>query len=724
MISKMAAQERDTRAMTTQQTSPVNAATPAQQLSLDQAMLLASQHQQAGQLPQAEALLRKILKVQPNQPFALQLLGVIAHQVGQLDTAIRYLCEAIAILPNVAQFHANCAEMCRQAGQLGDAVQYGENAVKLDPNSAQAHSNLGIAYYDSGDLDKAEASQQRALKINPVMPQALNNLGSIQRDRKQYPAAIEWYKKAIEHNPDYLESINNLGAVLTESERPEEALPILLQVIKARPHYAEAHCNIACAFLSMEDFKRAEVGYKKALELKPEYPQALEGLAKLHQELKDLPQAQAIAEHALALAPQRAEVHSLLGGIYMEQSFPEKARTAYDQALAINPLLLSAHLGKGHLLMERGDMAAAEASFNTALSLNPDGLSARLSLTQVRKTKPGDANLRALEKQAEQLAGMSETKALSLHFSLGKSYDDIKEHERAFPHFLEGCRLKRKRIQYNADDNTKACANIQNYFTAETIESLRGEGETSDLPIFVLGMPRSGTTLTEQILASHPDVYGAGELPDLLYLAAHPKSEPTEGFPLSMRGLTPDDLAAMGARYVAGLRERAPASRCITDKMPANFFCVGLIHLMLPNARIVHVNRNPVDTCLSGFTRLFNKSQYHSYDLAEIGRYYRNYADLMDHWRAVLPQGAFLDVQYEDMVADNEGQARRLLDYCNLEWNDACLDFHKTERNVRTASVTQVRQPIYSSSVERWRKYEQFLGPLLKELGDLVPKSA
>lgn len=703
--------------------SPTVAANPGQQLSLDQALQLASQYQQAGQLQQSEALLREILKVHPKQPFALQLLAVIAHQVGQLDTAIRLLYEAIAVLPNVAQFHANCAEMCRQAGRMEDAVQYGENAVQLDPHSAQAHSNLGIAHYDRGELDLAEACQRRALKCLPTMPQALNNLGSIQRDLKQYPAAIDYYQRVLEHNPGYLEAANNLGAVLTESERPEQAVPILLQVINARPDYAEAHCNIACAFLSIEDFARAEIGYKKALELKPDYPQALEGLAKLHQERSELRQAQAIGERALALAPQRAEAHSLLAGIFMEQGFHDKARAAYDQALALNPALLSAHLGKGHLLMQGGDMAAAEVWFRQALALDPECLAARLSLTQVRKTEPGDDNLLALEEQAKAVGTLSETKALALHFSLGKCYDDIKDYARAFPHFQEGCRLKRKRVEYKADDNTQACANITAFFTPDTIDRLSGAGDLSEAPIFVLGMPRSGTTLVEQILASHPDVYGAGELHDLLHLAGRPKDEPTEGFPLSLRGLTAADLAAMGQRYVAGLRERAPDAQCITDKMPANFFCVGLIHLLLPNAKIVHVMRNPVDTCLSGFMQLFRKSQYYSYDLAELGRYYRNYARLMQHWRDVLPSGAFLDIQYEDLVADPEGQTRHLLEYCQLDWNDACLDFHKTERSVRTASVTQVRQPIYSSSVERWRHYEQFLAPLLEELGDLVPES-
>ena len=241
------------------------------------------------------------------------------------------------------------------------------------------------------------------------------------------------------------------------------------------------------------------------------------------------------------------------------------------------------------------------------------------------------------------------------------------------------------------------------------------------MPIFVLGMPRSGTTLTEQIIASHQQVYGAGELHDILQLVNHPKEGAPEGYPLSLKGIIPADLKMLGEKYVAGLQARKPEARHITDKMPANFNCLGMIHLMLPNAKIVHVKRNPVDTCLSCFTRLFNKSQYQSYDLTEIGRYYRNYSILMDHWRAVLPPGSFYEVQYEDLVADNENQARALIKYCGLEWDDACLESHKTERSIRTASVTQVRQPIYNTSVERWRKYEKHLRPLLDALGDLVP---
>jgi hypothetical protein len=250
---------------------------------------------------------------------------------------------------------------------------------------------------------------------------------------------------------------------------------------------------------------------------------------------------------------------------------------------------------------------------------------------------------------------------------------------------------------------------------------LRGGGNLSDLPIFVLGMPRSGTTLVEQIIASHPDVHGAGELLDLQSITRRVVSG-TGGFPGNILALDSVAMNKWADDYVAGLRKHSPDARYITDKMPNNFWFVGLIHLMLPNARIIHVKRNPVDTCLSCFTKLFSGTLNQTYDLSELGRYYVDYSRLMDHWRKVLPAGAFLDVQYEDVIADQETEARRMIDFCGLDWNDACIDFYKNKRSVGTASVTQVRRPIYKSSVERWRHYEKFLGPLLDTLGDLAPK--
>jgi tetratricopeptide (TPR) repeat protein len=705
--------------------TPAGGASPtAQKITVDQAMALASQHHAAGRLLQAEIQLRHILNAQPRHAFALHLLGVIAHQAGKTDEGMRQIRRAIESLPTVAQFHANLAEMCRLTGQLDEALKHGRAAVALDPQSATAHSNLGIALYDSKALDEAEACQKRALALDPRLAPALNNLGSIQRDRKDREGAAAYYRKTLEVAPDHLESISNLGAVLCELDQPEEALRVLAHALQLNPNYAEAHCNIANAFLLLEQFDKALFGFNRALALRPEYPEALQGLARVNQEKGDLAAAEAMANRALTLAPAKPEIYSLLGGIHLEMGQVAKAGQDYDKALEIDPVLVSAHLGRGQMLMEQGKMEESEACFRHALELDPDNFAARLSLAQVRKVKEGDDNMAALEIEAAKMDSLPEPRALSLNFALGKCYDDTKQYDKAFTHYLEGCRLKRKRIQYSADDTDLTVDNISALFSKGWIDNLRGEGCPSDLPVFVLGMPRSGTTLTEQIIASHPQAFGAGELHDLLDIACRgPDGTGTE-YPTVLRNITPDGLRRMGEQYVARLRAHNDSAIRITDKMPANFNCLGLIHLMLPNAKIIHVKRNPVDVCLSGFTRLFNRSQHHSYDLVEMGRYYRSYARLMDHWRSVLPADAFYEVQYEELVADQENQSRALLAYCGLEWDDACLEPHKTERSIRTASVTQVRQPVYNSSVARWRKYEKHLGPLLEVLGDLVPAGA
>lgn len=695
-------------------------------LSKQQALKLAEQHEAAGRLQQAEVVLRSILKQHPNDSFATHLLGVVAHRVGKDDLAKQLIEQAISANPNVARFHSNICEMHRLSGNLEAAAKHGEEAVRLNPVAPETHSNLGIVYYDQKDYDKAEACQNKALEIEPNYPQAMNNIGSVHRARHDKSAAIDAYRKVIAANPEYTESLSNLGATLVEDERPEEALEHLARAIRINPNYAEAYCNLACANMALEKTDEAFINLRRALELRPEYPEALRGMAGLRQQENNLPEAEKLARRAIQLEPDLAKGHVLLGNIFKEQGFPDRARTSFSKALELDSELISAHLGMGHLEMEVGNMDAAEKAFLHALILDEDALGARLALAQVRKVKPDDYNMTALIEESKELESMHELKAMSLHFALGKCFDDTKQPKEAFQHYMEGCRLKRKRIDYDAAANEDNGRKISEYFSRERIESLRGAGNPSEVPIFVLGMPRSGTTLTEQILASHSQVFGAGELHDLLYLANNPfpaRGKIHEGFPIALGDLKKAEVTALGNKYVKGLRERAPGSARITDKMPANCFCIGLIHLILPNAKIIHVKRNPVDTCVSQFTRLFNKSQYQSYDLAELGRFYKNYTKVMDHWRNVLPAGSFYEIQYEEVVADIDSEARKLLEYCGLEWEDGCLDFHKTERSVRTASVTQVRQPIYNSSVERWRKYEEFLGPLLKELGDLVPNS-
>jgi tetratricopeptide (TPR) repeat protein len=717
----------DERQAGREKSAPAAAGAPqpqARQLSPEQAMALASQHQSEGRLQEAEHLLQQILQAQPQHAFALHLLGVIAHQLGKPELAVELLQEAIRSSGDVALFHANLGEMLRQLGKLDEALEHGERAAVLDADMASAHSNLGIAYFDRKDYERAQTCQQRALAINPNFAPALNNMGSICRANKDRSAALDWYRRASAANPAYQEPLSNLGAVLQEEDRAQEALAPLEQALRIQPNYTEALCNLGMVHSALDRHDAAFPLLQRALQLRPDYAEAYIGLARVYLEKEKFPEAEQCARRAVELAPEKAEMLCQLGGIYTEMARSSEAETMYRRALEIDPECNDALLGLGHLSMEGGDMALAENLFRQALSNDADHLPARFHLAQARKVKAGDENLLALE-AAEVAARNAEhplpaKKAMALHFGLGKCYDDSGEYGQAFPQFLEGCRLKRATFDYDASEATRHFDAIMRVFDKATLERLQGGGDASQVPIFVLGMPRSGTTLTEQIIASHPDVHGAGELPDLLSVAQ--RTVAGAAYPQNMQAIDRAQLTAWGADYVAGLQQRAPDARHITDKMPANFYAVGLIHLMLPNARIIHVNRNPLDTCLSCFTRLFNRKQEQTYDLAELGRYYIDYARLMEHWRKVLPAGAFLDVQYEDIVADQEAQARRMLDYCGLQWNDACLDFHKHKRAIRTASVTQVRQPIYSSSVERWRPYEKFLGPLLDALGDLERK--
>jgi tetratricopeptide (TPR) repeat protein len=707
-------------AKTNAATHAPNAASPGHaELTIEQAMQLAGQHQNAGRLPQAEGLLRQILQIHAQHAPAQHLLGVVLYQTGQPLAAIELVSKAVLNAPGMALFHSNLAEMYRQQGRPGDAIRHGEQAVSLDPSMASALSNLGIAHYDAQHHEQALQCHHQALKLSPRLLQSLNNLGSIARAMKDIPAAVDWYRQALAVQPDYLESLSNLGAVLLESDEFEAAAEPLERALRLQANYPEARCNLGLLRLKQERIDEAINLLSQSLRLRSKYPEAMVGLALALHEKDQLPEARRLLSEVVALDPRKADAWCHLGTVCQELGDTGEAENAFNQALALDLTLADALTGLGNLRLEHGKIEEAEGLLKQAIGADADHLGARFHLTQVRKVKPGDANLAALEAKLAVVDSLSDEKKISLHYALGKAYDDLREWDKAFHHFTEGARLKRAKCAFDPALEANRIDRIINTVDRDFIRRLHGRGSPSDLPVFVLGMPRSGTTLTEQIIASHPDVHGAGELPDLMAIAQR-QSAPAERlpFPDNLQKLTPELLTGWGQDYVEGLRKRHPGVKRITDKMPGNYMALGLIPLMMPHARIIHVKRNPIDTCVSCFTRLFNRHQDATYDLRELGHHYAQYARLMDHWRSVLPSDSFLEVQYEDIVADMAHQARRLIDFTGLPWNDACLAFHETQRIVRTASLAQVRQPIYTSSVERWRHYERHLAPLFEGLGE------
>ena len=695
------------------------------EMDVTQLMQLAGQYQSAGRLQEAEQILRQVLQVNANHAHAIHLLGVIAYQADKPALALELMAKAIAIEPNVALFNCNLAEMSRQQGLLDDAIHYGRCAVALDPSMATAHSNLGVALYDTKQYDEAEACHQKALGLMPEIIQSINNIGSIHRARKALKEAAKWYRHALDVNPNYLESLSNLGAVLVEDDQEDGAVAYLERALSLQPNYAEALCNLGLVRIKQEQLDRAVVLLERSINLKPGYPEALIGLARALHKQDRTEESVSLLKQATENAPDNPDAWCQLGSVYTEQSEAELAESAYNKSLKIDPQMVDAISGLSHLRLESGDIEQAELLAKQAIAFRPDNLAARFQLAQVKKVKLGDDNLAALEAQVLEIDQLNDDKRISLHYALGKCYDDTKQYDKAFPHFMEGARIKRTKLKYDSDADAARIQRIIEIFDKPFFDARLGSGNASDLPVFVLGMPRSGTTLTEQIIASHPEVHGAGELRDLMEVVQQSTIKNKVGktaeqnyqpFPENLNSLSKDCISRWGQDYIARLHQHAPKAKRITDKMPANYMALGLIPLMLPNAKIIHVKRNPVDTCVSCFTRLFNRHQDATYNLAELGRHYSNYARLMQHWQQVLPQGSFIEVQYEDIVADLEAQARRLINFVGLEWDDACLDFHHTKRSIRTASVTQVRQPIYSSSVERWRNYEQYLGPLLAEI--------
>jgi hypothetical protein len=356
----------------------------------------------------------------------------------------------------------------------------------------------------------------------------------------------------------------------------------------------------------------------------------------------------------------------------------------------------------------------ARAALERALTVEPrDAASFRL-LGSLKRFAADDPSLATMERLSQDADALTPSAQIDLHFALAKAYEDIDRPKHAFRHLMRGNMLQRQQINYDEAAVLGTLARIAETFTPDLMQRLSGGGNPSTQPIFIIGMPRSGTTLVEQMLAAHPAVQAGGERQDFAMALA---ASVPGAYPQNLAAATPAQLTALGAAYVSRLTAAPPTAERFTDKLPSNFIFAGLIHLALPNARIIHTRRDPLDTCLSCFSILFGGEQRFAYDLGELGRYYRAYETLMAHWRSVLPAGVMIEIEYEDVVADTEHAARAIVAHCGLPWDDACLQFHEVERPVLTASAAQVRQPVYRNSVGRWRAYEEELGPLIEALG-------
>jgi tetratricopeptide (TPR) repeat protein len=600
-------------------------------------------------------------------------------------------------------------------GQPALAIVCYRKILAFDPNDARVHNSIGLALQQLERIEEALSHHRRALALSPDMPEAHAGLGNANRLLGHLEEAVRHYLNALAARPGYAAAHNDIAGVLHMLGRTAEAIGHYQRALLAQPDYADAHYNLANILGELGRREEAIGHYAKAIEIRPEFAEARNNMANVLQALGRTDEAVAQYETAVGLKPRYADAYHNLGKAYFALNRNENAIGAYEKAIAIDTpkAMVYNDLGAAHLVL--GHLREAYAAFAAALARAPRNAAIHLNLAGLARFTPGDPRLAALEMLAEYESTLSENDQIALNFALGKAHADLGNSERSFRHLLNGNALKRRQIAYDEAATLDRFARIRAAFTPEVMQELGGYGDNSRLPIFIVGMPRSGTTLLEQILASHSSVSGLGEINDFAKAVTEAPGA-SKDFVEFLSGLRIGELRRLGRRYVDSIGAKAPGAMRIADKMLTNFAYVGLIHLALPNARIIHACRDPIDTCLSCFSLLFADDLPFAYDLAELGRHYRAYAELMRHWHAVLPEGVMLDVRYEDVVADLEGQARRLIAHCGLAWEDRCLAFHETQRPVHTASVTQVRQRIYGDSVGRWRPYRHLLQPLLDGL--------
>ena len=694
--------------------------TPGAALAMEAAFALAEQRQASGQLAAAEALCRDILRARPDFAPAMHLLGVILHQSGQVAAAIEWVARAVRSDDRVALWHGNLGEMHRLAGNAEQALAEGTRALALDPNMAQAWNNVGILHYEAGAFDEAVRHYQRAIALAPTYVEAISNLGNALRAQLKHEEALEAYRRALQLQPSHVDALNNMGTTLRDLGRRQEAEQAYTRALMLKPDSPAVLNNLALAYKERDLLDDASILLIRSMVLDPAKPQTLTYLALVRLDQKRVDDAEIAASRALALAPEDGEALNAMGLVRFEQQDTGAALDFFRRAVERKPALADAHNNIANILKEDGQLEAALESYERAIALDPSEAAYYLNYSDPKKFAEGDRYLLAMEAMARDADGGSKLSQQRLNFALAKAYDDLGRRDESFACLGKANRLKRESIQYHEAQTLESFDRIAKVFDRKLLSRAAG-GARSSLPVFIVGMPRSGTTLVEQILGSHPSVHAAGELSDFNWLVDQTPS-PGGGpfaYPEDAARLGAEQLRALGEAYVARLRLRDPQALRVTDKMPANFLFLGLIHMALPDARIIHLQRDPIDTCMSCYSKLFSGEQNFSYDLGELGRYYRKYLGLMDHWRSVLPRDTLLDVRYEDVVDDLEGQARRIVAHCGLEWDERCIAFHATRRPVRTASASQVRQPLYKTSRGRAQAYLPHLGELIEALGDV-----
>ena len=615
------------------------------------------------------------------------------------------------------------AQALIRTGNFTGAREIYEQICRLDRDNTDAWMTLGAVHGQLGDMDQAVACLRQAIVLRPDFPEAHYNLGYILRGHGEFQKALAHFEQAVAAKPDYFEALLMMGATNVALHEFGKSEACFRKAIALRPDSLDAQMSLGRSLMHQDKAGEAELAFRKAVQIKPDSAEVLVSLGYACQIGGKHEVAIAHWRQALRLKPDSYEAYLGIGKSMLSLGKPDEARTHCEKATKLNPNPVDAIVEMASIAHHSGDIDKAHELLLPLMESGVKNIQAAIVFANTCKERGQLRDgLVYVERVLTAKPRMNATAWRRALFNLGKLYDAAGDYDRAFDYYRQANTAKQ--CSFDAERHRAETDAFMSFHTPECMARLPRASVRSERPIFVVGMMRSGTTLIEQILSSHPAVFGANELPDIVNIAHSMPAilNSNTRYPQCLSQLTQEKLDELALAYLKRLGEFSMDAARIVDKAPVNFRHLGLIELMFPDARVIHCMRDPRDSCLSNYFHDYVHSHGYSYDLSNLGSFYRDYRRVMRHWRGIL-NIALLEVQYEELVANPEVMIRRIVSFCGLEWNDRCLSFHKNERYVNTPSYDQVRQPMYSKSAGRWKNYEHHLGPLIEALGDEIESS-
>jgi tetratricopeptide (TPR) repeat protein len=661
---------------------------------------------QQGDATAAEECARTSLQIAPKNLDGMINLGIsLAKQKKYKESSDTWK-EASEEHTKDIRVWSNWSNMLRELGTLGKAKLVADSAIKLVPENPEALNNLGCILKEMGQVQEAIDAFRQATNITPKYYEAHYNMALSYADLGQYNESAIAARYAVDFKPDYADGYNALSSALLEIGEFQQAHFAAQRAVQLEPDKAESYMNLADVLYLSNRCDDGHAALKEALKRDPDQSRSYYKLASIYERLEESQNAIEAIDKAIELAPEVPIYYARKAALLHVANEVDQSLVVIEKAIELAPNFILSYITKAEALIAVNRTDEAKKVIAHAMEIDPESSLPYFTYSNLTTFESEDDKIfQIMLGMQEKADKMGLSFSSSLNFAIANAYEKMKLDDKAFTYYQEANKKRRLTLPYHVEQAPEAFAAIKKEYSKEHLASMEGKGCESKSPIFIVGMPRSGTTLTEQIISSHPDVYGAGELPDV--------SRARRPFGT----LTQENAKEMGELYVelSRARQKGGDFKHVSDKMPGNYNNIGLITSILPNAKIIHCCRNPMDTALSNFKQNFMSGQYWSYDLDEMADEFLRYQDMMAYWHEVLP-GRVLDINYEDTVTDLETQARKMIDFIGLEWNDACLAPHKKKRAVLTASKMQVTQPVYKTSVEKWKRFEKQLQPLVRKL--------